>query len=190
MKDFVQLYHFKAPGTLKTRKVSPKVKSIVVIIQSMLFSSAVFLLRTYFMWCCRSDVDVLHTLEKHPLHCLEEDQVPNWMHGIRNHIRVRMYFRKQTDFILSNVLKSFRGHAGRVIKDFFLFFNSLRKVLWAQMSKEEKKWTSFTKSMALPFKTGGFSKEDLNSNLTHRYSRFSLTSPNIHLQTCHQKSML
>lgn len=38
----------------------------------------------------------------------------------------------------SNVLKSFRGHAGRVIKDFFLFFNSLRKVLWAQMSKEEK----------------------------------------------------
>lgn len=38
----------------------------------------------------------------------------------------------------SSVPKSFRGHTGRVIKDFFLFFNSLRKILWAQMSKGKK----------------------------------------------------
>lgn len=139
MKDFVQFYHFKGAGTLKTKKINPKVKSTVVIVQSMLFSSTVLLLRVYFMWCCRSDVDVLHTLENSPLHCLEEDQIPYWMDGIRNPSKSGCISGSRQILSSSNVPKSFRGHTGRVIKDFsLLFFNSLEKVLWAQMSKGKK----------------------------------------------------
>ncbi|RLW11140.1 hypothetical protein DV515_00001432 [Chloebia gouldiae] len=55
-----------------------------------------------------SDVDALHTLENSPLHCLEEDQVPYWVDGIRNHIKVRI----NTLFLLSGILILFKDLQG------------------------------------------------------------------------------
>lgn len=119
----------------------------------MLFSFTIFLVRMHFMWCCRSDVGVLYNFKSPALHCLEEDQVPYWMDGVRNLISIKMCLRKQRRiWPSSNVPKPFRGHAGRMIKDFFHFFLILQGKYAEPRRLEEKKWSPIIKPTVLVFK--------------------------------------